>query len=249
MAGNVESRNFGTCRRRSADSSGYPRCAASGAKLSGILKNAGLIICVLFSAYAFQNGCRGCRDTRNACLRTADTDSANIPVTITVERFVEITVLDPTGVEWEVTGTGHNGGDMGFHTGTHARFQVIANDDFTLTMESSNGTWEASNLIDSPYDTYKQVKYLKDDESGAFIGGSLYLRPVETTNCTQGFQYWDGQAGNIELAQLAGWHVWGVAVDARAELTGNSANSNGIEDAYAAPGLYKTDAVITASIE
>lgn len=185
-----------------------------------------------------------------AVTAAAQDAEVSIPVNVTVQSFVEIEVIDTDGVNWDVTGTGPTGGDMGMHTGEHAKFRVTANASHTLTMTSSNGTWEASALLAPPWDTYRQVKYLRADDSGKFIGGGLYLRPVSSTAGGQEFQYWDGDNGQVELTgQAAGIHVWGVACVAMAELTGNADNPNGIVDGIAEPGLYQTDAVITAAVE
>ncbi len=172
-------------------------------------------------------------------------EEESIPVNMNVQAFVEIEVLDPDGVNYDIAGTADADTDMGFHSGQHAEFSVTANAAHTLTITSSNGTWQASELIDPPYDTYEQVKFLGSADT--FIGGSLYLIDPASPGSSR---YWHGDNGNIvESAIPAGVKVWGIAAAPKPQLVGDSSNLTGIAGAIAPPDVYNTDAVITASVD
>lgn len=171
----------------------------------------------------------------------ANNQTVSVPVKINVQPFIEVTVLDAAGVSWDVIGTGATSTtDMGVSNGTHAKFKVVANQQYDLTMLSSNGTFEAASLP-APYNTYKQVKFLATDNTH-YIGGSLYLRPVSSTGSAQSFQYWNGTTGSIALsAQAAGIYVWGVACGAAPQL-------NNFANGVAPVDTYSTNAQITATL-
>jgi len=168
-----------------------------------------------------------------------------INVSVTVEPILAITVLD-AALTWTTSGLADLDNDL--KGKLRAKFDVSANTDYVLKVTSSNGTWLASAVLPSPYDTYKQVKF--QGTSDTFIGGSLLLDSTpDVLSDNASNTGWNGATGEVVTGtQAAGTHTWGLSGAFAPKLVGDGSHTTGIPGAIAPQDTYSTDAVITVSV-
>lgn len=176
-----------------------------------------------------------------------------ITVNVTVSAFVEIEVINPV-LNWTTAGSTpweNDLGGKGSDPTTRARFKVLANAPYTLTVTSSNGTWDSFDTGESTIN-YAQAKFVNTTDPTKYIGGGLYLCPTPEAGNFADAYYWNTEGGQTNFvfdsghivteARPAGIKIWGISATFSPAYDGNP-------DTVAEPGVYSTNAVITAAVE
>jgi hypothetical protein len=178
-------------------------------------------------------------------------DEAEIKITSEIHPFIEINVVD-SALNWSAPNFSSTANDLMANTtpGTgRARFSVQANTDYSLTVTTVDGCWQASNLLASDEASFRQVRFIHE-ENGDWIGGRLFLdRYPDSPGLTHD---WNNGGGDCRIstgAYAAETHTWGLGASFLPRLVGNEANPGGVPGKLPAPGRYSATARITAATQ
>ncbi|MEM9813539.1 MAG: hypothetical protein AAF913_12800 [Pseudomonadota bacterium] len=181
--------------------------------------------------------------------------------TLTLEVMVEsyIEVIVPSSSIYSVTTN-----DLSSPNGTNGRtdeagrlasmFYVRANEDYDLLIQSSNGTWQASNLLTGGGATYEQIRFQRDGNPNQYIGGTIYLDPTPgTTSSNSSEVIHSGSDGEIRevTGEPAGYNDYALGASFVPALFGDdssTATEGGVVGGVAPIGRYWTNAIITATV-
>lgn len=178
-------------------------------------------------------------------------DEGEIEVQAQISPFIELTIVDST-LDWSAPNFS-DAANVLFDNTTpgegRARFSVEANTDYSLTVTTADGCWQASNLLPSPEASVRQVRFIHE-ANGDWIGGELFLDRFPDS---PGFSHaWNNNGGDCRIttgSQIAETHVWGLGANFRPRLVGNESNPGGVVGQLPVPGTYSATARITAATQ
>ncbi|MCC6006715.1 MAG: hypothetical protein JJU40_03460 [Rhodobacteraceae bacterium] len=177
-------------------------------------------------------------------------DTGEIEVRAEIAPFIELTILD-SALDWRAPTFERADNDLANNTddGARARFSVEANTNYALTVTTVDGCWNASNLLNAPEASFRQVRF-KHETNGDWIGGTLFL---DRHPGSRGLSYsWNNDGADCRIATgtyPAENHIWGLGAAFRPRLVGNADNPGGIAGQLPAPGVYSATARITAATQ
>ena len=177
-------------------------------------------------------------------------DQAEIEVNLEITPFIELTIID-SALNWRAPTFDRADNNLRDNTeaGARALFEVESNTDYSLTVTTADGCWQASNLLPSGEASFRQVRF-QHETNGDWIGGTLFL---DRDPGSPGLSYdWNHDGADCRIATatyVAETHIWGLGAAFRPRLVGNESNPGGIAGQLPAPGIYSATARITAATQ
>lgn len=177
-------------------------------------------------------------------------DEVEIKVNMEITPFIELRIID-NALDWRAPTFDRADNNLRDNTEARARarFEVESNTDYSLTVTTADGCWQASKLLPPGEDSFRQVRF-RHATNGDWVGGTLFLdRHPGSPGMTYDWNH-DGADCKISTGTYgAETHTWGLGAAFRPRLVGNESNPGGIAGQLPAPGIYSATARITAATQ